>query len=182
MEATQLGEVEFGGQGYPITYDNEAVQIGYRLAKTLGHDDVYAIDADVTLETDAVYERAALEIAGWAEAVRRHEALSGTALAPVIAAGSIGELLRYYNTEGIADHHSLYYVDPALVGAGTDYAGSDFLLKWYERNIRTFANLQCLSLGCERVLMLWGAGHLPILGELIRGCRTLTLADTLGYL
>lgn len=50
MKNTNLGEIEIYGQFMPITYDNEAIQIGYRLGKILHHQRIFALDDDSQLE------------------------------------------------------------------------------------------------------------------------------------
>lgn len=54
MQTETLGEIELFGQMHPILYKNEAVQIGYRLAKQLGHPKVYAVDEDMALNMDVL--------------------------------------------------------------------------------------------------------------------------------
>lgn len=54
MQTETLGEIELFGQRLPIPYRNEAVQIGYRLAKQLGHPKVYAVDEDMALNMDVL--------------------------------------------------------------------------------------------------------------------------------
>lgn len=55
MQNETLGEIYMFGQKYPITYNNESIQIGYRLGKMLAHSKVYAIDDDTILNMDVMY-------------------------------------------------------------------------------------------------------------------------------
>ena len=50
MKNETLGEIHMFGETYPITYNNESIQIGYRLGKLLGLNKVYAIDDDTILD------------------------------------------------------------------------------------------------------------------------------------
>ena len=55
MQTETLGEIELFGQRLPILYKNEAIQIGYRLAKRLGHPTVYAVDEDMALNLSLIH-------------------------------------------------------------------------------------------------------------------------------
>ncbi|MGE0554702.1 MAG: DUF5694 domain-containing protein [Gemmatimonadales bacterium] len=56
------------------------------------------------------------------------------------------------------------------------------MAKWYERNIRIFANLRRSTEPGDRVLVIFGAGHAPILCELLAADPGLTLVDLLEFL
>lgn len=68
------------------------------------------------------------------------------------------------------------------VGAGDTYVGAKLVSKWYERNIKIFANLQRLAKTGDRILVIFGAGHAPTLRELIRYDPELRLVDARRYL
>lgn len=55
-------------------------------------------------------------------------------------------------------------MDMALIGSSDDYVGADVILRWYERNIKIFVNVARLaSESSDRILVLIGGGHLPLL-------------------
>jgi pheromone shutdown protein TraB len=60
--------------------------------------------------------------------------------------------------------------------------GADLLAKWYERNIYMYANLQRLAEPGERILVIVGSGHAPILRELATYDPQMLLVDVLEYL
>ncbi|CAN5736884.1 hypothetical protein BH23GEM8_BH23GEM8_22270 [soil metagenome] len=68
------------------------------------------------------------------------------------------------------------------MGAGDGYVGADLVSRWYERNIRIFANLKQITVPGDRILILVGSGHAPILRELISQDPTLVLVDPLEFL
>ena len=68
------------------------------------------------------------------------------------------------------------------MGAGDTYIGADLLTKWYERNIRIFNNIQRLAGPGDRIILIIGSGHAPILRELIDSDPELVLVDPLPYL
>lgn len=52
MKTTTIGQLEIQGNLYPIDYNNEAVQLGFRLGKKMKHTDVNAIDYLVEYNSD----------------------------------------------------------------------------------------------------------------------------------
>ena len=90
--------------------------------------------------------------------------LAGAAFA---VAGSTGEYLQY--------------LLPVVNAAATP--GADLLAAWYERNIRIFANLHRMGLAPEdRVFVIYGAGHVPILRQLVADSPYFCVEDPLEYL
>ena len=54
--------------------------------------------------------------------------------------------------------------------------------KWYERNLKIFSNIQNLCKNSNRLFIIYGAGHLQILRDLINASENLTLVDVYQYL
>jgi hypothetical protein len=95
---------------------------------------------------------------------------------------TIGEILRLINEPAeLARNHGTY-ARFARVGAGDSYVGADLLSKWYERNIHIFANVQRVAEPGDRILVIIGSGHAPILRELISYDPQMELVDVLEYL
>jgi hypothetical protein len=162
---------------------NERQQLGFSLAAQLNHDQIYAIDHPgnfIPFESALTYaaehhpdvaKKFHETIASW-EA--ENNQLQQTA--------SIGEILREQNRpQAIADGHQLY-LDFAAVGAGDTFIGAEVLAGWYNRNIHIFANLRKIMRSNDRILVIYGLGHLAILQELARGCAGIELVNTLDYL
>ena len=63
-------------------------------------------------------------------------------------------------------------------GTSEDYYGARPVAQWYERNLKIFSNLQRVAREYERIFLLYGAGHLHILRQLIEGDSRLRLIDT----
>ena len=70
------------------------------------------------------------------------------------------------------------------VGTDDEYPGVDSKTAWFSRNLRIFANLQrLLTAEEERLFLLIGSGHLPILlhsAEASPQFRLVRVADVLG--
>jgi hypothetical protein len=161
---------------------NETQQLGFRLAARFDLERVHPFDHRGEFPFGAVMEYAGRHDPAFVEMVmaeiqaitdetnRRHRELT------------VGEILRAMNDPGeMADGHAMY-MEFARVGAGDGYVGADLLAKWYDRNIRMFANLTAVTEQGDRVLVVVGSGHGPILRELVMADARMELVDPRGYL
>jgi Family of unknown function (DUF5694) len=145
---------------YTLTAD-EVDQIAFRLAKELGHKQVYPIDVAADLPFETVQEFAKRngkeeelnQFLG--EAPKELQKISGT-----LQNGSVGDTLRYINQEKqIQSGQALYMRFVRFSGKG-EYPGPDFLAEWYRRNARIFSNLRSIiESPSDRVLVIYGSGH-----------------------
>jgi hypothetical protein len=141
---------------------NEIEQIGFRLAKELGHKTVYAVDADG--------EFPYLRLVKYAKATGRSndfEALMGEigdmvkASNAYLASHTVLATLLYLNSdEKVAEAVGFYYRQ-AEYGEPYDWAGADLVSDWFRRNMRIYSNVvQIADSPNERVLVIYGHGHL----------------------
>jgi hypothetical protein len=141
---------------------DEVEQIGFRLAKELGHKTVYPVNADY----DFPYQR----LVDYAKANGRSKELDEImagfgaqvkAQDEYLASHTILETLLYMNTdEKTAQDVSLYY-RLAHFGEVGDWAGADLLSDWFRRNLRIYSNvIRLVDSPKERILVIYGAGHL----------------------
>lgn len=146
---------------YTLT-TNEIDQIGFRLAKELGHTKIYSVDVDGEFpwqpvvnfakasgrskELDAIMN----EIGGMVKAENDY-----------LSSHTVLETLLYMNADEKIAQDVGYYYREAQFGEPGDWAGADLLADWYRRNIRIYANVaQLADSPNERVLVIYGAGHL----------------------
>lgn len=141
---------------------NEIEQIGFRLAKKLGHKMVYAVDADgefpymrllkFVKATGRSQEFDALS-AEIGEMVKRKDAY--------LASHTILETLLYMNSDKQVAEDIGFYYRQAEFSEPWDWAGPDLLADWYRRNMRIYGNVMPLvTSASERILLVYGAGHL----------------------
>ena len=141
---------------------NEIEQLGFRLAKELGHKNIYPVDADGDFPYPRVEKFAkatgrSLEL----EAINRDFAARVKAQNEYLASHTILETLLYMNADDrIAQELALYFRTGRLNENG-DWAGADLLADWFRRNLRIFGNIvQITDSPNDRVLVIYGAGHL----------------------
>jgi len=141
---------------------NEIDQIGYRLAKELGHKAVYPVDVDGDFP--------------WAtlvDFVKAHglepkfDALNASIDTLVKELGAyqkthtVLQTLQLVNSDEHVQRDMSFYWGAVRFGAPYDYAGSDLLADWYQRNIRIYHNIVALADSPnERILVIYGYGHL----------------------
>ena len=155
---------------------NEIFQIGFRLARQLGHQRIYAIDAqgrsyfasDSAERLEA--RRAGLNIDSimptlandpWDARFKQLYANDDS----LKTVRTLRQTLLYINSpERLRIGHGHYMTGFYKVDRDTSYVGVDDATRWYNRNLRIFNNLQRLADSpADRVLVIIGAGHLPIL-------------------
>ena len=141
---------------------NEIEQVGFRLAKELGHKTVYAVDAD----GDFPYTH----LVNWAKAKGRSGELD--ALMEQIGAGvkaqsayltshSILDTLVYMNADDKVAQDVGFYFRQGQLGEVWDQAGADLVAAWFRRNMHIYSNIaRLIESPAERILVIYGAGHL----------------------
>lgn len=169
MKTNTLGTVTIYGGQYPITYNNEAIQIGYRVAKMLNKEQVYAIDDDALLNNDFKPSNKFMNIL---KEMQDQAASSNS---------NIKQMLQCYNSDEWSAKNHLLYIENNRINYDNNYIGSEFVSEWYRRNLKIFSNIQKLSEEHSKIFVLYGAGHLKILRDLILASDDMILADTMSY-
>ena len=149
-----------------LTQKDEGVQIGYRLARRLGHKDVYGIDERDGPGKPSYFPYDRLQ--AWSKAhgndprVEGMPAMANAAVARIETAQrrSIGAALRVMNTPAnYQAEQSLGYYGLLPVGLKDEQPGADLNGGWYLRNAKIFAKLTQASRPGDRVLVVFGGGH-----------------------
>ncbi len=186
---------------------NEIHQIGFRLARQLGHERVHCVNAwdryydpPIDLETypwsresnelDALFESRSPE--AYAKAHGQENVLSqwwphyqvwSQAGDELTDRQTLQETLLRINSEReLLRSHGAYLVDAFKVGRGHEYIGPDWVTHWYNRNLRIFANLQRITESPNnRILLIIGAGHVPILRHCVQASPEYRLVEVSDY-
>ena len=141
---------------------NEIDQVGYRLARELGHKKVYPVDED----GDFPWAR----VVNYAKANGRKEQLDASgaktglmvkAQGDFLQSHTILETLEYMNADSKVADDVAWYFSLVSYGEEGDFAGPDLLASWYQRNIRIYHNIVGLiDSPNDKILVIYGAGHL----------------------
>lgn len=169
---------------------NEVEQVGFRLAKMMGHATVYPIDfpmwmngllpSEIEQPKPAATPAAAARAAGPERALPPHIARTEE----LMRTGTVTDVLRHLNGEAYvrADHGG--YMEMLLPNDGVAiYGRADLLTNWYKRNLRMFANINRVAeFPSDRILLIVGSGHLKILSDLARDSPQFCLVEAEPYL
>lgn len=172
MRAETLGEIQMFNRVSPLCYNNEAVQIGFRMARMQGLSEVYAIDHDSEIDGE-VFESPSSAMQETMKQFFDYEGQCGN---------TIAETYRHVNDAGWSLRNHQVYLRANEVGDSNNYLGAQMLAQWYERNLKIFSNIQRLAKQHRRIFVVYGAGHLQILRDLICADEQLHLADVMQYL
>ena len=164
-ENVVYGNVERYGTIVPFKSVNEIVQVGFRLGQKLNLYKIYGIDEDIEL-SDELLDKITpyMDLNSFFEKMRM-------ITEPAKDLRGLYSILN--SDEYIAVDHSVY-LDINKINPGK-YEGSQFVLQWYERNLKIFSNLQNICEEGDKVLVLIGSSHLQILKELITASSDMNL-------
>jgi hypothetical protein len=148
---------------------SEVDQIGFRLARRLGHPRVYPIDHRLDLAFEETIAWAATN--GLTEIVERIQMETRKLLDDAqrtLRGGTLAEILLDANSPRADSLHGLYLV-AAQIGRDTAYPGAEMVADWYERNLKIFVNIaRLVESPDERILVIIGSGHGTLLRQFVR--------------
>ena len=161
---------------------NERQQLGFRLAKQFGHQQVYSIDHDGEFPFQAVLEFAEDHQPGFIEEFQEIREYVETTRNELIQHSTISEILRENNSaeDGALQRH--FYAMTAAVGNDTTFVGTNLVTKWHERNIKIFATLSQIAEPGDRIIVIFGSGHAPLLRYFVESDLRMELVNPLDYL
>ena len=162
---------------------SETDQIAFRLAKELGHKAVYCVDMKKDMDFNAVMQTA--QMSGQTDFLRRFQLAMGFIQAELekMSTMSLIEQFRLHNNLHNAEHSHSAYLLMATVGKDTNYTGANVIAGWYERNLKIAMNvMRIIESPEDRVLVLFGAGHLPLLYHYFKFSPDVEVVNAEGYL
>ena len=168
---------------YALTRD-ETDQIGLRLAARLDLPHVYAADwngmppgDEVSMDWDTYANRTGkADVVAALRDPRRAEFqdMSNTPLTDL--------LVRVNTAEAVAARHRRYF-DYAMLSDDVEAPGANWLANWHGRNLRIFARIVRIADDPEdRVLVVYGAGHAPLLRQFADQSGAFLVTDPVSYL
>jgi Family of unknown function (DUF5694) len=161
---------------------NEIDQIGFRLAKELGHQAVHPVDEDGDFPYYRVLNYAkANGLKDRFDAMEARTAARVKEQGDILRTGTVLETLEYMNSDSVVAAAVASYYEFVPFGEPYEYAGPDLVAAWFQRNIRIYRNIRALVTSPnDTILVIYGAGHLGWLRQNVAndaGVRLRTLAD-----
>ena len=141
---------------------NEIEQLGFRLAKELGHKSVYAVDTDGEFPWPRLVKYAkATGKSSELDALMAEVGQMVKEQNEYLGSHSVLETLVYMNSDQKVARDVGFYFREAEFGEPWDWAGADLVADWFRRNMRIYTNvMQIMDAPDDRVLLLYGSGHL----------------------
>ena len=168
---------------YVLTAD-ETDQYAFRLGKKLGLSRIDSIYYPVSFDPNEAeaYANAHGQKAVWDAAFDRGRKLIEK-LNEMLAHGTVLEALRFMNSESAIDLNGSIYLVLDRIGGSNEYPGADAVSQWYATNLHIFANLmRLITSPDDRVLVIYGQGHVQLLRSFIKGSPDLQFIDPLTVL
>ena len=141
---------------------NEIDQVGYRLAKELGHPRVYPVDVDGDFPWLRVVNYAkANGLAARVDSMLADTNASVKEDGDFLLSHTILEMLERMNSDARVARDFAWYYECVRFGEPYEYAGPDLLASWYQRNIRIYNNIvKLIDSPKDKILVIYGNGHL----------------------
>jgi len=161
----------------------EMQQVGFRVAKAAGLRRIHGIDYDLDVNLASVMVWALThgqpELAGAAQSLSSRLLTEADSM---MKHASVSEIVAALNSPRADSAHGIYLA-ALRVGADTSYPGATAAARWYERNLMIVSNiLRVIDSSSDRVLVLIGAAHAPILRELLERVPGIRVAPTASVL
>jgi hypothetical protein len=148
---------------------NEIYQLAFRLGKKLGHDRLYGVDVSgrnykdlpdseaYAIEHGQEFPQADLWNERFTDLYRVEDRAK--------ASRTLRETLLYLNSaDRLRTGHGHYVLSYLGLGVDEEFPGTDSLTGWwYNRNLRIYSRILRTMEPGDRLLLLIGAGHVPII-------------------
>ena len=169
---------------------NEVYQLGFRLAKASGHETIYLVDAkgkalgpwvDPAKYAKTHPNQKRFLKSRW---YRRYESWWKEQDKAKKRRTLAEHFLVINEEENALLNHGVYLSDDFAFGHGDEYPKVDgFINRWYNRNLKIFANLIRITEKPEdRIVLIIGSGHLAILNHLVKASPDYELVPVKTYL
>lgn len=163
---------------------NEIDQVGFRLAKELGMKSIYPVDYDGDFPWQRLVNFA--KATGRSPQFDRLFAEMGAFFkeqSDFMPSHTVLETLLFMNSDDRVARDVGFYFREVHFGEPADYAGPDLLTSWYQRNMRIYNNIvNLIESPDERILVIYGAGHLGWLRQAAESDPTVRLRKLAEFL
>ncbi|WP_350285147.1 DUF5694 domain-containing protein [uncultured Croceitalea sp.] len=166
----------------PLQID-EREQIGYRLAKNLGHSTIYCIDYKLSLPLD--------ELSRFAENNKKEEFFkflqsieqSDERDSKILSNTTLRAYFAYKNSLGEDLKNKRQYIqETAKFVSDSTYIGVEFVSKWWERNFHIMSNIDSHMTSTDVILVLIGGAHRTVLKDFYQDRDDVTYVEIGKYL
>jgi Family of unknown function (DUF5694) len=166
---------------------NETNQIGFRLAKDVGHKKVYCVDWSDFWDDPAInytkYAAKDAELDNFLKGVNQNLKKEIDAEFEKLLPLPITDQLIFLNRPDQMEKRHKVYFDIMRIGRGSEYAGAGYLSWWYRRNMVILTNIIRITDSMnDRILVIYGEGHNKLLNQLANESGFYNVESPLKYL
>lgn len=161
---------------------NERQQLGFKLAGKMNHDQVYSIDHGGEFPFQAVLDFAKEHQPEFVEQFEKLSKYVENRNQELVSSNTIPEILRKKNSPEYLEVQRHFYAETASVGNDTTFVGADLVSKWHERNIKIFSSLSQIAEPGDRIIVIFGSGHAPLLRYFVESDLQMKLVEPNDYL
>lgn len=180
----RLQEIGIKGADYNITNSiDERIKFAFDLAKYNNINHIHCIDYFDGWSQPLVFEKAKEDKEVYMKLEESYMKFANLYYSMFTEETSIEKIYRIFNNKETNDfQHSTSFLPFNEIGIGSDSIGVDFVASWYKRNLHILSNLKSVSEDGDRILVLYGAGHLKLLRDFINDSLDLNYIEALDYL
>lgn len=162
----------------------EIEQIGFRVARLKGLAGVVGIDVGGDFWDSRIDELAATdpEVALALDEMQTYGGAKTAEEEQLLASSTMAAVFRQMNTPSAIQEMLLPYFAFIAPIKGDGYPGADVVANWYRRNLHIFANLVHESGPGQRLLVVFGQGHIPVLRHFIEASGEFVISEVADYL
>ncbi|WP_074407446.1 DUF5694 domain-containing protein [Aquimarina megaterium] len=162
---------------------NEIDQLGFRLAKELGHQKLYCIDQKISLPFGPLskyaekYEKQKFET--FLSSIKENDQEDSKRLKK----STLLEYFAYKNSnEEDLKNKNQYLKGTAQFVSDSTYIGVQFVSKWWERNFHIMANIDMQTQKDDRLLVIIGGAHRAVLKDFYEDREDVRYVEISDYL
>jgi Family of unknown function (DUF5694) len=159
-------EYQKSNEDYSI---DEIQQIGFRLAKKLNHEKVYAVNWSGEISQEDMTELNASIQGSYPELLNKMKVFSENAPDISLNTPLVKSFRELNDNEATKELERMYLSFVTVTDNKEKMIGFDFLNKWLERELMVFKNIVETSNSNDRILLLIGSDHLWMLRKLFEG-------------
>jgi hypothetical protein len=169
--------------GYALK-QNESEQIGFRLAKQLGHTNIHCVDEPGKFDFNSVMQFGMANGMGqdlqtMMGMVQEHIKAENTRLAQ----STIGAFLKEMNRPEVHLQGLDWYMKLLNISKKGEFPGPELVTDVYERNLKIMSNIFRLKENeQERILVIYGNGHSSFFKSILLGSQEFEWIDVYEYL
>ena len=166
---------------------NEVHQIGFKLAKRLNHEKIYAVDWGIFPEDKLywyeTYANKDPKLKEYLSKMREKQGMRFEKWNERFNKLTIIEQIRELNRKDkIESSHDAYF-EIMRIGKGDEYVGANYLSWWYGRNMKILVNIIRITESADdRILVIYGSGHSKLLNQLTKESLYYNVIDPMKVL